>query len=137
MAQHQFFNCPVQLADFAVNDGLGRLTQIDYPATVGNVSGAKTIAFDHDAAGNRTVVTLSETPVLGNSPPVAAPDNDVAVPPVPTKINVLWNDREPNKQALTLVLTSWTREQTELDPAAAGLMRQDCGACAPLRRPEH
>lgn len=89
-------------------DALGRLTKIDYPATVGNVSGTKSIAFGYDAAGNRTDVTFSQTPALnfGNSPPVAAPDNYVAVPQVPTEMNVLWNDRDPNQQALILVLTS-------------------------------
>ena len=80
-------------------DALGRLTNIDYPATVGNVSGTKSIAFSYDPAGNRTAVAIAETPALGNSPPVAAPDNYVAVPQVPTEMNVLWNDREPNQRA--------------------------------------
>jgi hypothetical protein len=90
-------------------DALGRLTKIDYPAMVGNASGTKSIAFGYDAAGNRTAVTFSESPALGNSPPVAAPDNYVAIPQVPTEMNVLWNDREPNQQALSLVPTSRAR----------------------------
>jgi uncharacterized protein RhaS with RHS repeats len=70
-------------------DALGRLTKIDYPATVGNASGTKSIAFAYDAAVNRTAVTLSKSPALGNRPPVAAPDNYVAIPEVPKELDVL------------------------------------------------
>jgi hypothetical protein len=83
-------------------DALGRLTTISYPVSGGN----KTIAFAYDATGNRTSVASTVPSGTGNDLPIAANDKYVTIPQVPTDMNVLWNDREPNQQALTLSLNS-------------------------------